>query len=225
MKSTKTKTKTVQSIDWKGIVKETILLDDKKKEIERSEQSLALRHAGILANKMKGKGETLDSAKKWWVPQIKKAAGAQWEKREATLRSALARACEFVPYVESGIELSEDPTSDQCKLIKSHIGLPVDEIRGIDFKMAYEELRDTVKPKIVEKLAKELGGVDKVGEIGQSFIWNEIKTEVSKPRETGTPLDRAKTAWSAFAEKYGQLDKEGRKLFSQWKESTQKVSS
>tara|TARA_A200000159_G_C7249075_1_gene307955 strand:- start:173 stop:847 length:675 start_codon:yes stop_codon:yes gene_type:complete len=224
MKSTKTNTKKVQSIDWKGIVKETLLLDDKKKEIERSEQSLSLRHAGILAGKMKEKGATLATAKTWWIPQIKKAAGTQWEKREATLRSGLARACVFVPYLESGLEFSEAPTSDQCLLIKNHIGLPTDEIRGNDFKMAYEKLEKKVKPKIVKKLAKELGGVSEVGEIDQSFIWDEIKTEVSKPRETGSALDRAKTAWSAFAEKYGKLDKEGRALFAQWKESTKKVS-
>ena len=225
MKSTTNTNKKVQSIDWKGIIKETILLDDKKKELATKEKHLGYRYATILADKMKGKGETLDSAKKWLVPQLKKAATVkQWEEKETTLRSALSRACIFVPFVESGLELSEAPTSDQCKLVKDYIGLPVDEIRGNDFKMAYEELRDTVKPRIVQKLAKELGGVEKVGEIDQSFLWEEIKTEVSKPRETGTPLDRAKAAWSAFAEKYGQLDKEGRALFAQWKESTKKVS-
>ena len=225
MESTKTNTKKVQSIDWKGIVKETILLDEYKKEVQRAEQSLSLRHAAILVGKMKGKGETLDSAKKWWIPKIKKAAGAQWEEKEATLRSALARSCVFVPYVESGLKFNEEPTSDQCLLIKNHIGLPTDEIRGNDFKMAYEKLEKKVKPKIVKKLAKELGGVSEVGDIDQSFIWNEIKTEVSKPRETGTPLDRAKAAYSTFAEKYGKLEKEDRALFTQWQESTKKVSS
>lgn len=225
MTATKTKTKTVQSIDWKGLIKDTISLDGLRKTVETKDKSLSYRYAGILCDKMKEKGETLTSAKAWFMPQIVKAMTAsQRDTKQGTVRSQLARAAILVPYLESGIKLKEDPTMDQCRTVHKWTDLPIDEIRGEQFKEDFEFLRDEVKPKIVKALAKELGGVDKVGEIEESFIWDEIASYVKEPRETASPLDKVKTAYQEYAKAYGKLDSEERALFEQYKASSRLLS-
>lgn len=225
MKAQNTKTKTVQSIDWKGLIKETISLDGLRKTVATKDKSLSYRYAGILCDKMKEKGETLTSAKKWFMPQIVKAMTAsQRDTKQGTIRSQLARASILVPYLESGLKLKEDPTMDQCRTVHKWSDLPIDEIRGEQFKEDFQYLRDEVKPKIVKALAKELGGVDKVGEIDEAFVWDEIASYVKEPRETASPLDKAKAAYQEFAKAYGKLDSEERALFEQYKASSRLLS-
>ena len=182
-------------------------------------------NAGILCDKMKEKGQTLTSAKTWFMPQIvKEMTASQRETKQGTVRSQLARAAILVPYLESGLKLKEDPTMDQCRSVHKWTSLPIDEIRGEQFKEDFEYLRDEVKPKIVKALAKELGGVDKVGEIEESFVWDEIASYVKEPRETASPLDKAKEAYQEYAKAYGKLDSEERALFEQYKASSRLLS-
>ena len=225
MTALNTKKKTVQSIDWKSIITDTISLEGLRKAVATKDKNLSYRYAHILVDKMKEKGETLTSAKKWFLPQIVKAmTPTQRDTKQGTIRSQLARAAILVPYVESGLQFKEPPTIDQCKSIHKWSSLEIDEIRGEQFKEDFEYLRDEVKPKIVKALAKELGGVDKVGEIDEAFVWDEIASYVKEPRETASPLDKAKTAFQAYAEAYGKLDSEERALFEQYKASSRLLS-
>ena len=225
MKTLNTKTKTVQSIDWKGLIKDTISLEGLRKTVATKDKSLSYRYAGILCDKMKQKGETLTSAKKWFMPKIVKAMTAsQRETKQGTIRSQLARASILVPYLESGVRLKEDPTMDQCRTVHKWSELPIDEIRGEQFKEDFEFLKTEVAPKVVKALATAMGGADKVGEPDEDLIWDEMARYVAKPRETASPLDKAKAAYQEFAKAYGKLDSEERALFEQYKTSSRLLS-
>jgi hypothetical protein len=220
-----TKTKTVQSIDWKGLVKETISLDGLRKTVATKDKSLSYRYAGILCDKMKEKGETLTSAKKWFMPQIVKAMTAsQRDTKQGTIRSQLARASILVPYLESGVKLKEDPTMDQCRTVHKWTDLPIDEIRGEQFKEDFNFLKDEVTPLVVASLATALGGVEKVGVPDEKLVWDEMARFVAQPRETASPLDKAKEAYQVYAEAYGKLNTEERALFEQYKASSRLLS-
>ncbi len=45
-----------------------------------------------------------------------------------------------------------------------------------------------------------------------------------KPRETASPLDKAKEAYQEYAKAYGKLDSEERALFEQYKASSRLFS-
>jgi hypothetical protein len=225
MTAQNTKKKTVQSIDWKGLIKETISLDGLRKTVATKDKSLSYRYAGILCDKMKEKGETLTSAKKWFMPQIVKAMTAsQRDTKQGTIRSQLARASILVPYLESGVKLKEDPTMDQCRTVHKWTDLPIDEIRGGQFKEDFNFLKDEVTPLVVASLATALGGVEKVGVPDEKLVWDEMARFVAQPRETASPLDKAKEAYQVYAEAYGKLNTEERALFEQYKASSRLLS-
>jgi len=225
MKSTKTNTKKVQSIDWKSLIADTLTLEGLRKTVETKDKNLSYRYAEILVGKMKEKGETLTSAKVWFMPQIRKAmTSSQREAKEGTIRSQLGRASILVPYLESGLQLEEPPTMEQCKTIHRWNGLPLDEIRGEHFRDDFNHLKDEVTPTVVEALADAMGGADKVGVPKMSFIWDEISRFVAKPRVTASALEQAKTAWSEFAQAYGKLDANDRHLFEQHKKNVKLVT-
>lgn len=225
MTATKTKKMTVQSIDWKGLIKDTVSLEGLRKTVATKDKSLSYRYAQILCDKMKEKGQTLTSAKKWFMPQIVKAMTAsQRDTKQGTIRSQLARAAILVPYLESGLKLKEDPTMDQCRTVHKWSELPIDEIRGEQFKEDFEFLKAEVAPKVVKALATAMGGADKVGEPDEDLIWDEMARFVAKPRETASPLDKVKEAYQEYAKAYGKLDSEERALFEQYKASSRLLS-
>ena len=122
------------------------------------------------------------------------------------------------------MKLKEDPTMDQCRIVHKWSELPIDEIRGEQFKEDFEFLKTEVAPKVVKALATAMGGADKVGEPDEDLIWDEMARFVAKPRETASPLDKAKEAYQEYAKAYGKLDSEERALFEQYKTSSRLLS-
>jgi len=220
MTATKTKTKTVQVSTWKSIVSTCIRIAKDEATLDKAKQTISHEIASILVDKMKGKGETMDSAKDWFKDQCAKHLPKGDKKVHLEkVTNRLKDAVIFVPYLESGVSLEKPLTKKQALLVNGHAtseicGKEVSEMRGEDWSKAYQDLRKRFGVATLKKQMAAKGTDDETEEeLDLDLFFDTARIGLATSRKTVDLLGKAKDGFTELLETLGKLTKEELDMF------------
>jgi hypothetical protein len=215
-----TKTKTVQVSTWKNLVSTCIKISDREEMLEKAKQTIGHEIASLLVGKMKGKGETLDSAKSWFKDQCSKHLPKGDKKAHlAKVANRLKEAVGFVPYMESNVIFDKPLTRKQALLVNGHVtdmtGKDLSEMRGEDWSEAYQDVRKQFGVATLKKQMSVKGTDDDTEEeLDIDLFFDTARIGLATARKTVDLLGKAKDGFTELLETLGKLTKEELDMFS-----------
>lgn len=215
MTAQNTKKKTVQVSTWKSIVATCIRIAKDEATLDKAKQSISHEIASLLVGKMKGKGETMDSAKDWFKNQCAKHLPkgdkkAHLEKVSNRLKDAVI----FVPYLESGVPFDKPLTKKQALLVNGHAtsaisGKEISEMRGEDWSKAYQDMRKQFGVATLKKQMSVKGTDDDTEEeLDMDLFFDTARIGLATARKTVDPLEKAKDHFTEMVNLFPNLSKQ-----------------
>ena len=215
MKTLNTKTKTVQVSTWKNIVATCIRIAKDEATLDKAKQTISHEIASLLVDKMKGKGETLDSAKDWFRNQCAKHLPKGDKKVHLEkVSNRLKDAVIFVPYLESGVSFDKPLTKKQALLVNGHStsaisGKEIAEMRGEDWAEAYQDMRKRFGVATLKKQMAAKGTDDSSEEeLDMDLFFDTARIGLATARKTVDPLEKAKDHFTEMVNLFPNLSKQ-----------------